>query len=147
MAVGRIVVGVDGSPSSLDALRWALGQARLDGGTVEAVTAWSAPSALGGYPISAEEDWEKDGEQALDTALSEVGDAEVDGVGRFVLPGHPAAVLLDRAAGADLLVVGNRGHGGFTGMLLGSVTQHVVAHAPCPVVVVRNGTSPSGRRQ
>ena len=56
---------------------------------------------------------------------------------RHVAEGHPAGVLLAQVEGADMLVVGSRGHGGFTGMLLGSVSQHVVAHAPCPVVVVR----------
>ena len=54
-----------------------------------------------------------------------------------VLEGHPAQLLVTAAEGADLVVVGSRGHGGFVGMLLGSVSQHVAAHAPCPVLVVR----------
>lgn len=138
MTPGRIVVGIDGSPSSLDALRWALRQARLAGDVVEVVSAWRAPTAYGGYPVIAEEDWQHNAEEVLDTALSEVPEAEDEAVGRHVVRGHPASVLVERASGADLLVVGSRGRGEFAGMLLGSVSQHVVAHAPCPVVVVRH---------
>jgi nucleotide-binding universal stress UspA family protein len=105
------------------------------------VSAWSPPSAYGGFPLIAEGDWQHDAEEALDSALSEVPDGESEIVSRLVVRGHPVSALLDRAAGADLLVVGNRGHGGFTGMLLGSVSQHLVAHAPCPVVVVRQAPS------
>jgi nucleotide-binding universal stress UspA family protein len=57
----------------------------------------------------------------------------------LVVEGHAAAVLVERSEGADLLVVGTRGHGRFTGMLLGSVSEHCVIHARCPVLVVREG--------
>ncbi len=132
---GRIVVGVDGSPASLSALRFAHRQADLTGAELHAVTSWT-------YPLSYDEpvdatDWQANAETILDNALGEALPAAVTGVLRHVTEGHPAGVLLGSVGPADMLVVGSRGHGGFTGMLLGSVSQHVVAHAPCPVVVVR----------
>lgn len=135
-AEGRIVVGVDGSDASLTALGWALGQAECTGGTVEAVSAWEPPDAFGGFPVIAETDWEADATAVLDATVAEAAGGH--DVMRSTRRGHPVRVLLDAAAGAALLVVGNRGHGGFAGMLLGSVSQHLVAHAPCPVVVVRH---------
>jgi nucleotide-binding universal stress UspA family protein len=133
---GRIVVGVDGSPASLHALRFAHGQADLTGAELYAVTTWT-------YPLSFDDpvdptDWQANAEAILDTALTEaLPMSAVPGVRRHVTEGHPAGVLLASVGEADMLVVGSRGHGGFTGMLLGSVSQHVVAHGPCPVVVVR----------
>jgi nucleotide-binding universal stress UspA family protein len=141
MTPGPIVVGVDGSAPSLDALRWAVGQARLTGDAIEVVSAWWPPSAYGGFPVIAEEDWQQNAERALETALFQVPETADVTSNCSVVPGHPVSVLLEQAAGASLLVVGSRGHGGFTGMLLGSVSQHLVAHAPCPVVVVRHETS------
>ena len=132
----RIVVGVDGSAASLNALRFAHRQADLTGAELHAVTTWA-------YPLSFDEpvdptDWQANAEVILDTALTEaLPISAVAGVLRHVTEGHPAGVLLGSVETDDLLVVGSRGHGGFTGMLLGSVSQHVVAHSPCPVVVVR----------
>ena len=134
----RIVVGVDGSPASLGALEWAVGQGALTGAVVEAVTAWHFPATYGGYPIVAQVDWHSNAQTIQDIAVKEALGDEADSLVRRVAQGHPVTVLLDAAAGADLLVVGSRGHGGFTGMLLGSVSEHVVTHAPCPVVVVRS---------
>jgi nucleotide-binding universal stress UspA family protein len=135
----RIVVGVDGSPASLDALEWAVRQGALTGAVVEAVTAWYFPTtAVGGYPIVAESDWHGNAQIIQDLAVKEALGDEATSLVRRVARGHPVSVLLDAAAGADLLVVGCRGHGGFTGMLLGSVSEHVVAHAPCAVVVVKS---------
>jgi nucleotide-binding universal stress UspA family protein len=134
---GRIVVGVDGSPASLKALEWAAQQATLTGAVVEAVTAWHFPTAFGGYPIVDQIDWQADAQAIQDIALKEAFGPEATALRRRVVQGHPVRVLLDAAAGAGLLVVGSRGHGGFTGLLLGSVSEHVVAHAPCAVVVVR----------
>jgi nucleotide-binding universal stress UspA family protein len=133
---GRIVVGVDGSPASLAALRFAHRQAQLTGAELHAVTTWT-------YPLSFDDpvdptDWQANAETVLDTALGEaLAASDAAGVLRHVAEGHPAGVLLGSVEAADLLVVGSRGHGGFAGMLLGSVSQHVVAHSPCPVVVVR----------
>jgi nucleotide-binding universal stress UspA family protein len=139
----RIVVGVDGSPSSRSALRWAVGQARLTGGTVDAVIAWQIPIMPQHYswaPVYMEEaeDFAKDARKRIDAAISaEVHPADSQLVRTHVVHGHPAQVLLDVADGADLLVVGSRGHGGFASVLLGSVSQHCVHHARGPVLVVR----------
>ncbi|MFJ1706664.1 universal stress protein [Kitasatospora sp. NPDC088346] len=134
-----IVVGVDGSPSSRAALRWALAQARLEGAAVEAVTAWDFPPLSGwGLTIPGPQI-----EEAARLTLADTVRQEQDAatspvpVRQRTEYGHPADVLLRAAHGAHLLVVGTRGLGGFTGTLLGSVSRHCVEHAPCPVVVVR----------
>ncbi len=141
----HIVVGVDGSPGARTALAWAMNQARLTGSTVEAIAAWQdSVMPLGsGYPIS--ETGYLDGhsvaaiaQKILDDTVAAVAAERgepADVLTRTVM-GHPAEVLADAAVGAQLLVVGSRGHGTFAGMLLGSVSQHCVQHAPCPVVVV-----------
>jgi nucleotide-binding universal stress UspA family protein len=138
-----IVVGMDGSPSSEEALRWGLRQARLTGGPVDAVLAWDFPPFFGISPGS-EIDFHGEAVETLDTAVRDVvGADDANRIRQVVVRGHPASVLMEAAADADLLVVGARGHGGFAGMLLGSVSQHVVAHAPCPVVVVHeHGAAP-----
>ena len=137
----RIVVGVDGSPSSMKALRWAIGQAKLTGAEVEAVIAWSYPSGYGLAPFSeGVADFEGDAGKILVEALAQVGGIAPDVmVEPVVVQGHAADVLVRAAEGADLLVVGSRGHGGFAGMLLGSVSQYCVYHASCPVLVLRDG--------
>jgi nucleotide-binding universal stress UspA family protein len=139
----RIVAGVDGSDSSLSALRWAIRQAGLTGATVQAVAAWHYPVAPGGYgwpPVGAEQsyDFREIAEKTLADAISNVLDPGNDiHVHAQVIEGNAAQVLIDASAGADLLVVGSRGHGGFAEALLGSVSQHCVHHAPCPVVIIR----------
>jgi nucleotide-binding universal stress UspA family protein len=134
----RIVVGVDGSPASRGALQWANRQAALTGAVVEAVTAWQYPATYGGFPVAdAGIDWQANAQTVQDIAVKEALEGDSGAVVRRVVEGHSAGVLLDAAVGAELLVVGSRGHGGFTGMLLGSVSEHVVAHAPCAVVVLR----------
>ena len=134
----RIVVGVDGSPSSEAALRWAVRQAERTGAEVEAVTAWWYPSGYGLAPIPERAgDLEGDAAKMLVEALAEVSGLAPDVVAApRVVEGQAAEVLLRAARGADLLVVGSQGHGGFAAAL-GSVSQHCVSHAPCPVVVVR----------
>jgi nucleotide-binding universal stress UspA family protein len=138
--MARIVVGVDGSEESKAALRWAVGEARLRGASVRAVYAWSLPyvAAAPGLVVPQGDvaDFRRDGEEMLDALVAEVGNAGVD-VERVAVEGGPAHVLVEAAEGADLLVVGSRGHGGFAGLLLGSVSQQVAHHAPCPVVIVR----------
>jgi nucleotide-binding universal stress UspA family protein len=135
----RIVVGVDGSPSSMVALRWAILQAELTDSAVEAVTAWRLPSRYGLAPVAdGATDFEGHAGKILADALNEVSSVEPDVVIRSsVVEGHPAEVLVRAAHGADMLVVGSRGHGGFAGALLGSVSQYCVHHAPCPVLVIR----------
>src|SRR5580658_2350584 len=139
----RIVVGVDGSPTSRAALRWAVRQAKFTDGTVDAVMAWEIPLVLQSYgwaPVYVEEDgdFKADARKTLDTVISqEVGPADSQRVRSLVVNGHPAQALIDAADGADLLVVGSRGHGSFAEALIGSVSQHCVHHAPCPVLIVR----------
>jgi nucleotide-binding universal stress UspA family protein len=132
---GKVVVGVDGSASSQQALRWAARQARLTGGKSHAVSVWDYPT---GALVLEDIDWFGITGKILDDAVtSSLHPDEADRVERSVLRGYPARVLLDAAADADLLVVGSRGRGGMAGMLLGSVSQHLVTHASCPIVVVR----------
>ncbi|MGZ4508003.1 MAG: universal stress protein [Blastococcus sp.] len=138
---GRIVVGVDGSDSSADALRWAAAQARLTGAALTAVMSWELPTSYAWGPVMDDTDWEADARKALEQTITETLDADAAAtVQRSVLRGHPARALLDASAGADLLVVGSRGHGGFAGLLLGSVSQHVITHATCPVLVVHGSS-------
>lgn len=144
-AAPRIVVGVDGSPSSRAALRWSVRQAVLTGGTVDAVTAYMVPAGIPGYawgqgPVGFEDaaEREADARKALEAVLTEeVAPADRHRVNARVSYGHPAEVLMDATAGADLLVVGNRGHGSFADALLGSVGQYCAHHAHCPVLVMR----------
>ncbi len=138
---GRIVAGVDGSASSKAALRWAIRQAKLTGGSVDAVIAWRYPSGYGWAPVpDGGADLASEAQRTLIKALTEVSGLEPEvPVHPLVTEGHAAEVLLRAARGADLLVVGSRGHGGFTSGLLGSVGMHCVLHAHCPVLVVRDG--------
>lgn len=139
--LGGIVVGVDGSPPGEQALRWAARQAGLTGQQVHAVIAWDVPVSYGVAAVG-DVDWRGDAAAVLQKVVANVvPEEDRERVEQHVLRGHPAKVLADAAADADLLVVGCRGHGGFAGMLVGSVSQHVVAHAACPVVVVHDGTS------
>ena len=139
-----IVVAVDGSASSAQALRWAARQAAVTGGELHAVTAWRLPDYSGWAAVVDDVDWAENGRMVLEQTIKETLEpAEAARTERHVIEGHPAEVLLHQAADADLLVVGSRGHGGFAGMLLGSVSQHVIAHAPCPVVVVHGDRLPS----
>ena len=148
--MGRIVVGVDGSANARAALDWALGQARVTGSTVVAVMVWRDPYAVA-------DGWTGTIAQYIDTdELERRYRAELDGivdavnteglqapVERVVASGNAASTLLELAHDADLVVVGSRGHGGFVGLLLGSVSQQVANHATCPVVIV---PSPPGVR-
>ena len=136
----RIVVGVDGSPSSKAALRWAVRQARLTGARVEAVAAWQLPTYYGWDLLPDSADVEGIAGSMLEEAIAGVATlAPGVRIQPMVRQGNAAQVLLDEANGAELLVVGSRGHGGFTEALLGSVGQHCVHHATCPVVVIRDG--------
>ena len=136
----RIVVGVDGSPSSKAALGWAVQQTRLIGARVEAVTAWQFPAYYGWGLLPDSADVESIARSMLEEAIAGAATlARGVEIQPMVRPGNAAGVLLDRAKGAQLLVVGSRGHGGFTEALLGSVGQHCVHHATCPVVVIRDG--------
>ncbi|MEO5709812.1 MAG: universal stress protein [Nocardioidaceae bacterium] len=140
----RIVVGVDGSPGSVLALEWAVREAGQRGATAHAVMAWEHPQPYAANVWGLGMDPALDIQEALASAAAaeaariagEVGEAQDMVVTSAAFEGHPATALLQAAQDADLLVVGSRGHGGFVGALLGSVSQHVVCHASCPVVVV-----------
>jgi nucleotide-binding universal stress UspA family protein len=137
-----VVVGVDGSRSSRVALAWAADQAALLQAELVAVAAWE-PSILppAGNPSVPETDASNSSQRAREELLSvitqELGEDPPVPVQPVVKRGHAAEVLIELSANADLLVVGTRGHGGFAGLVLGSVSQHVAAYARCPVTVVR----------
>ena len=134
----RIVVGVDGFESSKAALRWAIRQAKLTGAVVEAVTAWQVPVGTGWIPATDMPDYQGDAFTILAEAITEMCTIDPDvQVCPRVAEGRAGQVLVDAAEGADLLVVGSRGHAGLTEALLGSVGQYCVHHAPCPVVIMR----------
>ena len=132
------MVGVDGFESSAAALRWAIHQATLTGAVVEAVTAWHIPPSSGLVAVTDMPDYQDDARVILTEAVAETcmlaPDVEVR---PRVVEGRAGPVLAEAAEGADLLVVGNRGHGGLAEALLGSVGQYCVHHAPCPVVIMR----------
>jgi len=140
----RIVVGVDGSDPSKAALVWAIRQGRLTGATVEAVIAWELPVNYGTPAplMPPRTDYEEVAREVITFAIADVSspDEQVTIKGK-VVEGNAPRVLLDASAGADLLVVGSRGHGGFAEALLGSVGQHCVHHATCPVVVIRDSVT------
>jgi nucleotide-binding universal stress UspA family protein len=140
---GRIVVGVDGSEPSLEALRWAIGEARLRGGHVQAVHVWHYPAwaysaGIVATPVVSREDLEAGARIVLDKAVDSIGADAGPPVERLVIEGGSAHELVDCSLGAALLVVGHRGHGGFVGLMLGSVAQQCSSHARCPVVIVRS---------
>jgi nucleotide-binding universal stress UspA family protein len=137
----RVVVGVDGSAESVAALAWAKRYATATGATITAVLAWHYPPAglaPAARPQPITEDVRADMQAVLDKTVADVFNGT--GAGRVqtrIAYGHPAQVLTSESADADLLVVGNRGHGAFTGMTVGSVSMHCVSNSHCPVVVVR----------
>lgn len=138
-----VIVGVDGSPESEQALAWAARYAHAVGARLRAVLAWHYPSVAGGPPVGAAPaaltpEVEQSRYEILDKAIARTcGDKPGLQIDRRVVHGHPAWALIDESKAADLLVVGHRGHDGFSGMLLGSVSTHCVSHASCPVTVVR----------
>jgi nucleotide-binding universal stress UspA family protein len=141
--VERIVAGVDGSASSNTALRWALSEGALRGATVRVVHAWEVPVifgpvAGGGFPYDTEAvqaDAQRFVDELVDAAVADAGTPDV-AVERTVTAGGAASAVVDAAEGADLVVIGRRGAGGFSRLLLGSVSENVARHAPCPVVVM-----------
>jgi nucleotide-binding universal stress UspA family protein len=137
-----VLVGVDGSTSSKEALAWAARYAGLTGSPLDVVIVWHMPSTLGWEtPIPTDWNPENDARSILETEVEEVlGSAHPGGTRLTVLQGPPAKVLAELAHSASILVVGSRGRGQVAGMLLGSVSEALVRHAPCPVVVVRDGT-------
>ena len=138
--MSEIVVGVDGSAPSKQALAWAADEAKRRGSTLRVVMAWDNPNKDmwiprirpgADHPLQLIEG-------ALDRLVHEVlGRRPSVAIERVAVEGPPAKILVAQAKSADLLVVGNRGHGGLTEALLGSVGQYCVRHATCPVVIMR----------
>jgi nucleotide-binding universal stress UspA family protein len=133
----RIVVGVDGSAGSQQALSWAIEEAERRGATVTAVAAWSFPPLAAVTPIPSPtlDEFRTMAEDTLDGAVAELGPVSVP-LSKRVVQGNPAAVLAAEGAGADLLVVGRRGRGGFERLALGSVGRGTIRRSHVPVVVV-----------
>jgi nucleotide-binding universal stress UspA family protein len=144
--MAKIVVGIDGSDASKDALRWALEEARLRGDDLVAVHAWQPPPpvpALALAPSPATDlvvlpELQESAEKLVTALVAEaVGDESGVQLEPVAIEGPAATVLIDAAGDAELLVVGSRGHGGFMSLMLGSVSHQVAQHAPCPVVIHR----------
>lgn len=139
--MGTIVVGIDASDHAVRALRWAFAEAELRGDELELVHAYSRPEAVY-YPgimvndLPTQAELEAAARQVIEDAVSKVLPRPDVPYTMTVQSGGAAGVLCGRAADADLVVVGARGLGGFRGLLLGSVSQQVVAHSPCPVVII-----------
>ncbi|KAF0959412.1 universal stress protein [Rhodococcus sp. T7] len=133
-----VVVGVDGSDSSRSALSWAAAEARLRNGQLVVITCWTAPVFVAGLNPAL---YERDSfihvaETIQRQAVKDAGAADVP-IRTQIVEGQPASVLVAASRDADLLVVGSRGQGGFAGLHLGSVPGHLVHHALCPVLVLR----------
>jgi len=140
---GRIVVGVDGSRPSQQALRWGAHLAATFGAGLDAVTAWEFPSTYGFSAVPSDWDPAQDMRKVLDETIQEVfGGQPPAGLRPLAYEGGAAKVLLDASQGAIMVVVGSRGHGGFAGLLLGSVSANVAEHASCPVLVIHGDQAP-----
>ena len=136
MTMGRIVVGLDGSEHSIDALRWAVDEARLRKASVLAFCAWEFPHDPNPVVMftTQPEPFRAAAHAVFERAIAAVDPGAVDVVEQIV-EGAAALRLAEASADADLLVVGSRGRGGFAGLLLGSVSQHLAVHARCPLLI------------
>ena len=137
----RIVAALDGSQSSIAALEWAASQAELTGAGLEVLMTWEWPISYGmALQVPAGYDPQQEHEKLLADLLEPIREAHPSlSIKSIVVEGRPAPVLVEASHGADLLVVGSRGHGEFAGMLLGSVSEQCVTNAHCPVLVLRDG--------
>jgi nucleotide-binding universal stress UspA family protein len=147
-----MVVGVDGSSGSHRALRWAFDESTLRRTSLTAVCAWHYPYTAVGFtapslaPFSADE-LERRAQEVLDESIATVLGEQGARVARQVATGSPAHALLHEANGAQMLVVGSRGRGGFAGLLLGSVSRQCATHACCPTAVVHDGAKAAESEQ
>ncbi len=134
----RVVVGFDGSVGSTRALDWAISQARRTGAVLDVVTAWMFPMAIGYAFTTTVDEVRRGALHVVDRAMTHVAEVAPDVVVRGeATEQSPAPALVNASKGADLLVVGSRGMGGFRELLVGSVGQYCTRHASCSVVVVR----------
>jgi len=135
--IRTILVGVDGSDASVEALRQAQGLAGPLSANIVALACWDVPPVYDGYVAMGINDFDvRAGEILQETVVKAFGDTLPANVETRLVQGHPRRMLLEESRNADLLVLGRRGHGGFGGLLLGSVSSALVAHAHCPVLVV-----------
>jgi nucleotide-binding universal stress UspA family protein len=137
-----VVVGIDGSEAGDAALRLAVEEASLRGARLRIVCAWDMPAAYFTGGLLPSDDlmsgFELHARDVTEAALAQVAELDASVECEAMTPrGHAADLLVQESTGADLLVVGSRGLGGFRTLLLGSVSQHVVHHATCPVLIVR----------
>jgi nucleotide-binding universal stress UspA family protein len=137
-----VLVGVDGSASSHKALAWAADEAADHEADLVVLNVWEHTLLPPAGSVSVSEKYVPDpsqrtAEDLLEEIKAVLGDDPPVLVQPRVKQGSPAKVLIEESSDADLLVVGTRGHGGFRGLVLGSVSQHVAAYAKCPVTVVR----------
>lgn len=164
--MGRIVVGVDGSQASHEALAWALEEANLRKAELHVVHVYGPIGEESPYSASYayspntrtadkitddERKWREERQRIVHDRAQRIvadvvesvgtGAADVEVKQEVIAGAKSAQSLIDRARNADLLVVGSRGRGGFKGLLLGSVSQQCVQHAKCPVVVIRPDTT------
>jgi nucleotide-binding universal stress UspA family protein len=138
--MGKIVVGVDGSRPSKEALRWAAEQARLSGDELHVVSAWdfAIPQSLALSVPDTSDPIENQREGLAHLVTDVLGEEPRVDVHLEVIESRPIPALINLAKTADLLVVGCRGHGAISGLLLGSVSLHCATHASCPVVIVHH---------
>ncbi len=140
----QIVVGVDGSGPSIAALRYAEKLAPAFDASIRAVAAWDDPAEYPAYiPLGRSEYTEVARKQLDEAVTAAFGENPPFGLEKAVMFGHPVKTLVRVSHDAALLVIGGRGHGTFRGLLLGSVSSACVAHAHCPVLVVRRASDPS----
>jgi nucleotide-binding universal stress UspA family protein len=138
-APGRIVAGIDGSPASLEALTWAARQAALTESALEILMTWEWPATYGwAIPYPTGFDPAQSVKEILEKAAGDIREQHPAlEITTTTVEGHPAPVLVKSSHGASLLVVGSRGHGEFTGMLIGSVSEYCATNAHCPVLILR----------
>jgi nucleotide-binding universal stress UspA family protein len=134
--MSRIVVGVDGSLASAEALRWAVDEARARQARLDVVMVWTSPTPIVATLRAADEVDEQCRLQVQEMLAADGLDTAGLSIHPRVLRGPAGPALVDAAGGADLLVVGSEGRGRFTGLLVGSVSLYCVSKAPCSVVVV-----------
>ncbi len=148
----RIMVGVDASPASVEALTRAVEEARLRDATLEVVYVFPPPEQVTAFPVPPEKGRDKapDIEEKRKEANDRLGEwleqldvdlSDVNVEWTTIADHRPSRALVERSAEADLVVVGSRGRGGFAGLKLGSVSEQVTRHAKAPVLVIRESTS------
>ena len=140
-----VVVGIDGSGCSRDALRFAASEAKLRGELLRVICVWNTPVVVyaGGpfIPEVDDEDFRSSAQQIAEQEIADVLAGKGEAIPSVELrQGNAAQVLIEESSEASILVVGSRGRGGFTKLLLGSVSQQCASHAQCPVVIVRGAT-------